>query len=202
MICSTADQQSEIPAADEQLVERVRHGSGAAFAALVARHRDTVYLIARNMCATSSDAEEAIRQTFLAAYRDLGSLQSSSGFRTWLYGIAMKTAQAGGKGARPVPGSWLEPLLPHFDQAGRLPAPASEWPDLERARITGVIREALECIEPGLRAAFVLCDLAELPVDEAAAILHISPSTIRQRVHRARLMLRGFLQRLWSPSLV
>ena len=195
MVCH---QQSEL--FDDRLVERVRQGSGAAFAALVTRHRDTVYRIVRNMCATSSKAEEAIRETFLSAYRDLGSLQTNARFRTWLCGIAMKTAQAGGKGTHPLPANVLEPLLPRFDQAGRLPASAGEWPDLERAKVAGVLREALECIEDGVRAAFVLCDLAELPVDEAAAILQVPPPTIRQRVHRARLLLRGLLQRLWVPT--
>jgi RNA polymerase sigma-70 factor (ECF subfamily) len=193
------DQQDGLLELDERLVERVRQGSGASFAALVARHRDAVYRIVRNMCATSSDAEEAIRQTFLSAYRDLGSLQTNGRFRTWLYGIAMRSAQAGGKRA---PASQLEPLLPHFDQAGHLGASTGEWPDLERVKLAGVLHEALECMDDGVRAAFVLCDLAELPVDEAAAILETSPSAVRQRVHRARLLLRGFLERLLIPTTV
>ena len=181
---------------DQALVERVRQGSGVAFAALVARHRDTVYRIARNMCATSTDAEEAIRQTFLSAYRDLGSLRSDGRFRTWLYGIAMKTALAERKAASRVPVGSLEALLPSFDHTGRLAKPAGEWPDIERLEVTGVLREALEFIDDGVRAAFVLCDLAGLPVDEAAAVLHAPPTAIRQRVHGARLLLRGFLERL------
>jgi RNA polymerase sigma-70 factor (ECF subfamily) len=192
------DQDSDL--FDDRLVERVRQGSGSAFSALVARHRDTVYRIARNLCATSSQAEEAIRQTFLSAYRDLGSLRIDARFRTWLCGLAMKTAQAGGKGASPLPADTLERLLPQFDQAGRLPASPGEWPDLERAKVTGVLREALECLEDGVRAAFVLCEIAELPVDEAAAVLEVPPPTIRQRLHHARLLLRGFLQRLWIPT--
>jgi RNA polymerase sigma-70 factor (ECF subfamily) len=196
------DQQDELFELDERLVERVRQGSGASFATLVARHRDAVYRIARNMCATSSDAEEAIRQTFLSAYRDLGSLQTNGGFRTWLYGLAMKSALAGGKRAPPRPASRLEPLLPHFDQAGRLGASAGEWPDLERVKLAGVLHEALECMDDDVRAAFVLCDLAELPVDEAAAVLKTPPPAVRQRVHRARLLLRGFLERLLIPTSV
>jgi RNA polymerase sigma-70 factor (ECF subfamily) len=192
------DQDSDL--FDDRLVERVRQGSASAFSALVARHRDTVYRIARNLCATSSQAEEAIRQTFLAAYRDLGSLQIDASFRTWLCGLAMKAAQAERKGTNPLPANTLEPLLPRFDQAGDLPPSPGEWPDLERAKVAGVLREALELIEDGVRAAFVLCDLAELPVDEAAAILQVPPPAIRQRVHHARLLLRGFLQRLLIPT--
>jgi RNA polymerase sigma-70 factor, ECF subfamily len=199
-----SDQHDEAFALDERLVERVRQRSGAAFAALVTRHRDAVYRIARNLCATSSDTEEAVHQTFLAAYRDLGSLQTNR-FRTWLYGIAVRTALAGRKRARSIPTNWLEPLLPRFDEAGRLSASRGEWPELsgaalERVEVTGVLREVLECMDDDVRAAFVLYDLAGLPVDEAASILKASVPAIRQRVHSARLVLRGFLDRLWIAT--
>jgi RNA polymerase sigma-70 factor (ECF subfamily) len=189
-------QQDEVFALDERLVARVRQGSGAAFAALVARHRDAVYRIVRNLCATSRETEQALQQTFLSAYRDLASLQTDVRFRTWLYGIAVKTALAGRKRARPIPTDFVEP--------GRASA-RGEWPELAgaalaRLKVTGVLREALESIDDDVRAAFVLCDLAGLPADEAAAILKTSIPTIRQRAHRARLVLRGFLDRLWIAA--
>jgi len=49
-----------------------------------------------------------------------------------------------------------------------------------------------------VRAAFVLCDLVKLPAEDAAEIVQSSPQVVRGRAHRARLMLRGFLDRLWS----
>jgi DNA-directed RNA polymerase specialized sigma24 family protein len=64
--------------------------------------------------------------------------------------------------------------------------------------VAGFLREALQDMEEGVRAAFVLCDLAQLPAEDAAAVLEASPELVRGRVHRARLMLRGFLDRLWS----
>jgi DNA-directed RNA polymerase specialized sigma24 family protein len=57
----------------------------------------------------------------------------------------------------------------------------------------GLLREALDCIDDGVRAAFVLCDLADVPAEDAADILRIPPGVVRRRIHRARLMLRGFL---------
>ena len=53
-------------------------------------------------------------------------------------------------------------------------------------------------MDEGARTAFVLCDLVQLPPEEAAAIVDAPPEMVRRRVHRARLMLRGFLDRLWS----
>ena len=187
---------------DEILAERTWQGSGTAFAALVARHCDTVYRIARNICASAGDAEEVTRQTFLSAYRDAGSWPSESSFRIWLYGIAMKKASAQRERASRGRAVWLEAFLPRFDADGGL-EPGGEWPELGSARleqmnVAGFLREALDDMDERVRAAFVLCDLAQLPAEDAAAIVEASPEAVRGRVHRARLMLRGFLDRLWS----
>jgi DNA-directed RNA polymerase specialized sigma24 family protein len=51
-------------------------------------------------------------------------------------------------------------------------------------------------VDDQTRAVFVLSDLLQLPVDEAAAVLRTSPSVVRRDAHRARLMLRGFIDQL------
>jgi DNA-directed RNA polymerase specialized sigma24 family protein len=62
--------------------------------------------------------------------------------------------------------------------------------------VTGLLREALECIDDQARAVFVLRDLLQIPVDEAAAILQTSPQLVLRDAHRVRLMLRGFIDGL------
>jgi RNA polymerase sigma-70 factor (ECF subfamily) len=188
---------------DEPLAEHTRQGSSTAFAALVARHCDAVYRIALNICASAGDAEEVTRQTFLSACRDAGSRPGGLGFRTWLCGIALR--KASGERQRSYRGQAvsLEAFLPRFDADGGLEPPGGEWPEpgsarLEAMNVAGFLREALQDMEEGVRAAFVLCDLAQLPAEDAAAVLEASPELVRGRVHRARLMLRGFLDRLWS----
>jgi RNA polymerase sigma-70 factor, ECF subfamily len=188
---------------DEILAERTGERGITTFAARVNRHCDTVYRIARNICASAGDAEEVTRQTFLSAYRDGGTRPDDTSFRTWLYGIAMKRATAERRRSYRRPAVSLETFLPCFDVDGGLEPPAGPWPEpgsarLEQMNVGGFLREALDDMDEGVRAAFVLCDLAELPVEEAAAIMEASPAVVRARVHRARLMLRGFLDRLWS----
>ena len=188
-------------ASDQILADRARKGSGAAFAALVTRHRESVYAIMRNMCATSGEAEQALQQAFLSAWRELGSFPSGAKFSTWLYGIAMKTAlEHRRRDGRRSSGS-LEPFLPGFDRAGRLVASKGRRPELDGSssapfELTGLLREALECIDDRTRGAFVLRDLLLLPVDEVAAILQTSPEAVRRDGHRARLMLSGFVNQL------
>ena len=156
-----------------------------------------------NICASAGDAEEVTRQTFLSACRDAGSRPGGLGFRTWLCGIALR--KASGERQRSYRGQAvsLEAFLPRFDADGGLEPPGGEWPEpgsarLEAMNVAGFLREALQDMEEGVRAAFVLCDLVQLPAEDAAAILEASPELVRGRVHRARLMLRGFLDRLWN----
>jgi RNA polymerase sigma-70 factor (ECF subfamily) len=186
---------------DEALAERARSGSGAAFAALVIRHRDALYAIARNMVATLREAEELFQNAILAAWHELRLFPAGARLTTWLYGIAMKTALGQRQRDRRKPSGSLEPFLPGFDRAGHLLASEGGWFELDdnssgRIEISGLLREALECIDDQPRAAFVLRDLLQLPVDETAAILKVSPGTVRQDTHRTRLMLRGFIDQL------
>jgi DNA-directed RNA polymerase specialized sigma24 family protein len=101
---------------------------------------------------------------------------------------------------RSAPGS-LETLLPEFDASGRLVVTEHRFPDLFEGspasiEVTGLLREALEYIDDRVRAAFVLRDLLQLTAEEAAVILRTSPKAIRRDAHRARLLLRGFIDRL------
>jgi RNA polymerase sigma factor (sigma-70 family) len=188
---------------DEMLAERTRQGSGRAFATLVAKHCDAVYRIAENICASVADAEKVTRLTFISAYRDASSRPGGVSFRTWLYGIAMSTAMRQRQDAARRPPVSLEAYLPRFDADGDLEQVGADWPELARDRlqgmnVTGLLREALDCMDPDVRGAFVLHDLVELPAEEAATITQTSAEVVRRRAHRARLMLRGFLDRLWS----
>ena len=186
---------------DETLAERARRGSGPAFAALVARHDDAVYVIARNMCATPRDAEEVVRQAFLSAWRDLKSLPAGARFRTWLYRIAMDTALIHRRRDLRSRSSSLEVFLPRFDRSRSLVESKGRWPELdgsspERPEVSGLLREGLESIDDRTRAGFVLLDLLEAPLEEAAVILKTSPWAVQRDAHRARLMLRGFIDGL------
>ncbi len=184
---------------DDVLAERARRGDVAAFSTLVGRYREPAYVIVQNMFASPRDAAEVTQQVFLRLHDALPSWPGSPAFATYLYGIAMKTAlvrRLQDRRSRPCS---LESFLPRFDPDGRLVS--SRWLDpgastLEQIETGAVLREAFEFMDDAVRAAFVLRDVLELPTDEVAAVLETSSKDICRRVHRARLMLRGLLDRL------
>jgi len=156
--------------ADDVLAERATSGSAAAFAQLVERHGDAVYAIATNLCRSLDDAERTVQDAFLTAWRDFGFFPAGARFTTWLYRIATRIALAdGARGRR------------RRD---------------EQADITAPLRGVLDCMDDRTRAAFVLCDLVELCAEETAVILDLPPPTVRREAHRARLLLRAFIDRL------
>src|SRR5260370_20007094 len=144
---------------DEMLAEHTRQGRSRAFAALVARHCDTVYRIARNLCASAADAEEVTRQTFLSAWREAGQRPGRFGFRTWLCGIALKKASALRQRAWRRGAVSLEAFLPCFGADGGLEPPGGHWPEpgsarLDQLNLARFLGDALAAQAEGVRAAF------------------------------------------------
>lgn len=190
---------------DEALAERARAGDDAAFGALVARYQERVYRLALRLSSNASDAEEVLQEAFLKAWRKIDTFRGDARFGTWLYRIATNTALMRKRAAGRRPAESLEAFLPQFDESGLLAdldyqrsARADEL--LERAELAQRAREALDLLDENYRAVFVLRDLEEMSTEEAARVLEITPEAVRQRLHRARLMVRGYLGKMVGES--
>jgi RNA polymerase sigma-70 factor, ECF subfamily len=192
-----------IPAADdddERLAVRAAAGEEHAFEALVSRYRARVYRLACRLTADDGEAKDVLQEAFLAAYRGLPSFRGESRFSTWLYRIATNAALMQRRGRARRPAESLEAFLPRFDGSG---IHAAEPADLlaasradellDRKRLAEKARAGLERLPDIYRDAFVLRDLEEMTTAEVAELLEIDAAAVRQRVHRARLMLRGYL---------
>jgi RNA polymerase sigma-70 factor, ECF subfamily len=187
---------------DEALARRVLSGEPDAFQILVERHQQRIYRLARRLTGSAADAEEVLQEAFLCAYRRLGSFRGEATFSTWLYRIATNSAKTLNRGRARHPTEPLDPYLPRFDRQGRHARDADHTRAagadeiLDRRRLARRAREALERLPERYRTPFVLRDLEEMPTEEVAALLGLSHELVRQRVHRARLMLRGYLSHL------
>jgi RNA polymerase sigma-70 factor (ECF subfamily) len=188
---------------DEDLAARAAAGDPAAFEELVARYEGRVYRLACRLTGSEADAQDVLQDAFLAAYRGLASFRGASRFYTWLYRIATNAALGHRRRQGRHRTEPLDDLLPRFDEHGqhdaapaalRIPSRAEEI--LDRKLLAEQAREGLRRLPAIYRDAFVLRDLEELSTHEVAELLGIDGAAVRQRVHRARLMLRGYLARL------
>jgi RNA polymerase sigma-70 factor (ECF subfamily) len=191
-----------VDASDETLATRAASGDEAAFEALVRRYQQRVCGLARRLT-SETDAPDVVQETFLQVYRNLRGFRGDSRFSTWLYRIATNASLMHRRARARRPAESLEAYLPQFDVRGKhLTTPdalrvASRVDEmLDRKALAEKAHAAIDRLPDLYREAFVLRDLEELSTAEVAQVLELEPATVRQRVHRARLMVRGYLSEL------
>lgn len=188
------------PATDEDLAARAAAGDEPAFETLVARYEERAFGLACRLVGPGSDAQDVLQDAFLSVYRNLRTFRGAARFSTWLFRIVTNAALMQRRARRRRPADSLEEYLPRFDDTGRhlgqpaeLEAAAHAEERLDRRLLAERAYEGIERLPDLYREAFVLRDLEDLTTAEVAEVLGVSAEVVRQRVHRARLMLRGYL---------
>jgi RNA polymerase sigma-70 factor (ECF subfamily) len=185
---------------DEALASRAATGDDHAFETIVRRYQARVYRLAGRLT-SETDAPDVMQETFLQVHRHLPSFRGDARFSTWLYRIATNAGLMHLRARARRPAEPLDAFLPSFDATGthcdtpvqlRVVSDADEL--IDRQALAGRARDGLARLPDLYREAFVLRDLEEMPTADVAEVLGIEPAAVRQRVHRARLLLRGYLQ--------
>lgn len=188
--------------ADEVLAAQAAAGDDHAFEQLVSRYEARIFRLACRLT-SETDAPDVLQDTFLQVYRNLRTFRGDSRFSTWLYRIATNAAMMNRRARARRPSEPLDQYLPRFDSRGvhaatpeelQLPSRADEL--LDRQLLADRAREVLARLPDMYRDPFVLRDLEDMSTAEVAVMLGLDPAAVRQRVHRARLMLRGYLSDL------
>lgn len=166
-----------------------------AFEQLVAEYGDRVFGIALRVTGSPSDAEEVMQEAFLLAFRSWSTFRGEAAPTTWLYRIAVNAALMRVRGRRDVE------LLSERDEA----ADVADWTsDAAQAVLRGELRDQIEAaitrLPEDLRVTLILRDLEGLSTAETAAALEISEPAVKSRLHRARVLLRGYLVDLFTPG--
>ncbi len=185
---------------DEALAARAAAGDTFAFEALVLRYQARAYRLASRLVGLDGDTQDAVQEAFLQVFRKLASFRGESRFSTWLFRIVTNAALMQRRRRSRRPAESLEEYLPRFDAQGlhvatpaQLQVAARAEELLDRQTLAQRAREGIERLPEAYRAAFVLRDLEELETAEVGLVLGLEPAAVRQRVHRARLLLRGYL---------
>ena len=171
---------------DAALVRSVLAGDVEAYAVLVARHRDRLGRYARHMLGNREDAEEALQDAFVRAYRSLGRCEDPARFEAWLFRILVNRCRtaAGRRGRRE------RIFLPERDWPGG----GTEEHPAERLAWRDEIARALALLDADQREAFLLKYVEELSYEEMEVLTGAGVSALKMRVKRARERLRGLLR--------
>ena len=173
---------------DAQLLERfLTQADAGAFEALVGRHGPMVLSVCRGMLRDPRDAEDAFQATFLVLVKKGSTIRGPETLGGWLYQVAHRVAiQANAAAAR---------RRTHERQAGQLAVATStnEPPGLDD--LLPVLHEEIARLPARERLALVLCDLEGMTQPQAAAQLHWSERTLRNRLAEGRARLKVRLAR-------
>jgi RNA polymerase sigma-70 factor (ECF subfamily) len=137
-------------------------------------------------------ASDAVQEAFFSAYRNLRSFRGGI-VRSWLTRIAVNAAMDLQRAKRRRP---VQPYPELEDEAWQPPAAIDadpEWTTLRTER-TRALSAALDGITPDQRTAIVLFDVEGYDYNEIAAMTGVSLGTVKSRIHRGRLALRGLLE--------
>jgi RNA polymerase sigma-70 factor, ECF subfamily len=182
---------------EEGLVSALRAGRDEAYAALVRRYGGRLLAVTRRLLRSEADAEDAVQDAFLAAFRAIDGFEGHSRLSTWLHRIAVNAALMRLRTKRRHPESSIEELLPHFGEDGLHVDQPVDWRGtdarLERQETREWVRAQIDRLPETYRTALVLRDIEELDTQETADLLGITPNAVKIRLHRARLALRELL---------
>ncbi|MBP8535107.1 RNA polymerase sigma factor [Streptomyces sp. MK37H] len=162
------------------LVARAAEGDDDAFAVLVQRHSGPLLALAYHMLGNLPDAEEAVQDALISAWRRLPEFRGDASFRTWMYRIVTNRCLNVLRGR--APSVSLDAVSePAAHDAGGEPARAAE-----SAAAAVALAEALRDLRPAQRACWVLRELHGLSYEEIANVVGESEQTVRGRLFRAR----------------
>src|SRR5688572_8323666 len=182
---------------DTELIEAVREGDLRALETLMRRHNRTLYRTARAILGDDAEAEDAVQEAYLRAYRGLAGFRGEAKLSTWLVRIvaneALMRRRRRARTAAVVP---LDATAASTEEWNSLMSdrPGPEQ-DASRAEMRRMIEARIDGLPDSYRAVFVLRALEELSVEETAGVLQIPEATVRTRFFRARALLREGLAR-------
>lgn len=181
---------------DMALVHACREGDVNAFGQLVKRYDIKLFRIAQHITHNREDAEEAVQEAFLKAFRNLNAFQEKSQFSTWLFRITvneslMKLRKLRQTREVSIVENLQDPTTSGpFEIADWAPNPEQLYGKLE---LRNILRDQLQELTPSLRVTFILRDIEGLSNEETAEVMELTTNAVKARLCRARLKLRQLL---------
>ncbi|MFL5264470.1 MAG: RNA polymerase sigma factor [Anaeromyxobacteraceae bacterium] len=179
-------------ASDEELLTRTGAGDRRAFERLVERHENALFRYALRLCGGEREAEDALQDGLLAAWRGAATFRGEAAARTWLFQVVIHACR---RGRRRKAG---EPER-HEDVTLAVDLAAEGSPPDERAaarEVAAALEGALAAMPDDAREVLVLRDVEGLSGEETAAALGVGLAAMKSRLHRARLELKERVEAL------
>jgi RNA polymerase sigma-70 factor (ECF subfamily) len=179
--------QSELT--DEQIVARVTSGETALFAVVLRRYNRQLFRAVRAILRDEAEAEDALQQAYVSAYKHLAQFDGRAKLSTWLTRIAVNEAIGRSRTRRRF--REVKAILAD-EEASHAPTITPEE-SMTRRQLAVLLEQAIDALPESYRMVIVLRDIQQLSTGEAAEVLEIGEENVRVRLHRARALLRDAL---------
>ncbi|MFN0051176.1 MAG: sigma-70 family RNA polymerase sigma factor [Planctomycetales bacterium] len=186
--------------AEEDLLASLRAGDQQAYERVVRAHGGRLLSVARRLMHQEQDAQDAVQDAFLSAFRSLDQFDGQSLLSTWLHRIVVNACLMKLRTRRRKPEQSLEALLPRFKDDGHQLDPPAPWSEpaevaAQRVETREFVRRSIAQLPESYRTVLLLRDIEELDTEETARMLEVSIPVVKTRLHRARQALRTLLDR-------
>lgn len=189
---------------DADLVLRAKAGEHGAFAALVNKYRHRIMRLALRYSHNHADAEDAVQETFIKAYRAIHDFRGDAAFSSWLHRIAVNTAKTL-RAVRARSSSVFTSIGGDVKEGGddtRVQIDPDTPEDLAMTQeISGALNDALAALSDQQRTAIVLRELQGLSYSAVALEMCCPIGTVRSRVARARDSIDHRLRKVFDHGL-
>lgn len=177
---------------ERALVSHAAGGDRTAFAVIMRRYNQRLFRVARAVIGSDHEAEDILQESYLRAYANLKGFRAESALLTWLTAITLNEARARVRQRRPLVD------LEIMDQTEAIVIPFRESGDPEsemrRSEARRLLELAIDQLPADFRLVFILREIEGCDVEETAAQLAIPAQTVKTRLHRARRLLRKYLE--------
>jgi RNA polymerase sigma-70 factor (ECF subfamily) len=183
---------------DESLVRLAQRGEREAFDVLVTKYRGRVMRSVSGFIYNGADAEDAVQEIFIRAYRGLHTFRGDSSFYTWLYRIALNVAKT-----QRYLNSMRASKFPLFGGSADCVNEASHrfieitTPEsiLAATQAEKAVESAINALPSNFRATLILREIDGLDYHDIAKVMGCSVGTIRSRIFRSRELIGKYLMR-------
>lgn len=185
---------------DAELARRIAAADPVAFETLMRRYNGRLFRIARAILKNDSEAEDALQDAYLDAYRHMGDFRGDAQLATWLTRIVVNQSLM-----RLRKQKRDRVVVPFDDRHGTerehveadVADQQTESPPhaMLRAEIRVMLERRIDELPVAFRTVFVMREVEEMTVEETATCLAIPAATVRSRLFRARALLRESLAR-------
>lgn len=184
--------------AEARLLAALRAGSERAFEEVVRDYGGRMLAVARRLLHDELEAQDAVQEAFLSAFKALGQFDGHSRLSTWLHRIAVNASLMKLRIRKRRQEQPIEDLLPRFLEDGHQADPPAAWSETaenaaQRRETRDLVRASIDRLPESYRTVLLLRDIEELDTEETAQLLGVSVPVVKTRLHRARQALRNLL---------